>query len=97
MSQHRVYQALGNAHQIFGCDRELFMCNTLALITLSIFTYNFITLIATVFMCSFVYFALYQMGKYDRRARHVWIRSLRYKPYYLAHCQYANRSYKDTR
>ena len=93
MREHRVYKALGNCTQILGCDRELFMCNTLALVTLSIFTYNFVTLIITCTMCLMIYFCLYQMGKYDTRMRQVWLRSLRYKNYYTAHCQYSNQSF----
>ena len=84
MNGHYIYHALGARNQMLGCDRELFMLNLLVASALIFTALNLVVTIVTTLLALCTVFALQHMGKKDLLLRHIYIRQLRYKPYYLA-------------
>lgn len=94
MTEHHIYHALGTNHQMLGCDRELFMLNLLIASALIFTALNLLITVVTLSLALLTFFALQHMGKKDLLLRHVYIRQLRYRSYYLAQSPFMTRTSK---
>ncbi|MCK0525837.1 MULTISPECIES: VirB3 family type IV secretion system protein [unclassified Anaerobiospirillum] len=90
MSAHRIYHSLGNADQLFGCDRELFLFNLIFCTAVCMMSFDLTVFIASSLVFGLNFGLLYTMGKKDIWMRHIYVRQLHYYSYYLAqphlHC-----------
>lgn len=84
LSEHKIYHALSEQHQMLGCDRELFMLNLLVAAALIFTALNTFVTIGALILGSLTFMLLRRMGKKDLQMRHVYLRQLRYLPYYRA-------------
>lgn len=84
MAEHPIYKALGQSNEILGCDRELFLLNLLMGLALPLISVDLVVTIACAVVCLFNWFLLHQMGARDIMMRKVFVRQLKYQPYYLA-------------
>lgn len=83
-----IHKSLTRPQLIMGCDREVYL--TLVLITgiligpVGLFDNRIFPAIVGVVFWLCGTFGLSQMAKYDPHARHTFIRSFKYKPFYPA-------------
>lgn len=84
LKQHQIYHALGANNNMLGCDRELFMLNLLISAALIFTSLDLVVTVISSISAFVLFIVLQHMGKKDLLLRHVYIRQLRYKPYYLA-------------
>lgn len=91
---HNIYHALGQKSQILGCDRELFLINLLICSALIFTSVDLIISICAVVLSLIVFLLLHNMGNQDLLLRHVYLRQLRYKPYYSAQATFNRQNSK---
>lgn len=94
-SGHVIYQPLGQPQVIFGCDREVFLVIVLILVCVNVTSYSFMIFLASSALALVSFVGLYQMGQKDIHLRRVWLRSLKYCPYYLAQASFNTSSFKN--
>lgn len=82
--EHTIYHALGHKPTFLGCDRELFMLNVLICISFLILSFNVAISIGACLLAIFNFYLLLKMGERDEFLRQVYLRQLKYRPYYVA-------------
>lgn len=94
MLKQHVCLAIFEEQSFLGCDRELTMtlmifCTGLALLSADL-------LVAAVCLTAFLLglFILRLMAQADLRIRHIYIRQLRYRPYYTAQAKLKRPPYR---
>lgn len=92
--EHKIYDAIGNRPTFWGCDRELFMSNILICLSLVFLSFNLFVIVSSILLAFFVFFLLVKMGERDDILRFVYIRQLKYRPYYIAQGNVRSKTYK---
>lgn len=81
---HVIYQALGAKNQMLGCDRELFMLNLLIAAAFIFTSMDTTVAIFAIALAIVIFMFLRYMGRKDLLLRHVYLRQLHYRSFYLA-------------
>lgn len=82
--EHTIYHALGHKPTFLGCDRELFMLNVLICISFVILSFNVVVSVGACLLSMFNFYLLIKMGERDEFLRQVYLRQIKYRPYYVA-------------
>ncbi|MCR5085567.1 MAG: VirB3 family type IV secretion system protein [Succinivibrionaceae bacterium] len=84
MSTHRIYGSIRQQHTFMGCDRELSLITLLVLIPIPLFLWSGTVLLASLGLAAAALTLLRRMARHDLLLRKVYLRSLRYAPFYSA-------------
>ncbi len=96
MSVHAIYPALQQRQQFLGCDRELCQIWLLICFALGFCAGSLQTAAFCLAMFLIGFYLLRQMGKADLMLRQIFIRQLKYRPYYPAKdglCSHGGKRY----
>lgn len=89
--KHPIYQSVLRKQSFLGCDRELCMLLVFITIVGSIFSFSLIATIMFLVVFTVLYLCLLKMAKDDLFLRKVYLKNIRYRPYYLAQKSYFSR------
>ena len=82
--KHPIYQSVLRKQSFLGCDRELCMLLVFITIVGSIFSFSLVATVVLLLVFIVLYLCLLKMAKDDLYLRKVYLKNIRYKPYYLA-------------
>ncbi len=89
--KHPIYQSVLRKQSFLGCDRELCMLLVFITIVGCIFSFSLVATVVLLLVFIVLYLCLLKMAKDDLYLRKVYLKNIRYKPYYLAHKTYYSR------
>ncbi len=89
--KHPIYQSVLRKQSFLGCDRELCMLLVFITIVGSIFSFSLVATVVLLLVFIVLYLCLLKMAKDDLYLRKVYLKNIRYKPYYLAQKTYYSR------
>ncbi len=89
--KHPIYQSVLRKQSFLGCDRELCMLLVFITIVGSIFSFSLVATVVLLLVFIMLYLCLLKMAKDDLYLRKVYLKNIRYKPYYLAQKTYYSR------
>ena len=89
--KHPIYQSVLRKQSFLGCDRELCMLLVFITIVGSIFSFSLVATVVLLLVFIVLYLCLLKMAKDDLYLRKVYLKNIRYKPYYLSQKTYYSR------
>lgn len=89
--KHPIYQSVLRKQSFLGCDRELCMILVFITIVGSIFSFSLVAALVFLLIFAVLYLCLLKMAKEDLFLRKVYLKNIRYKPYYLAQKPYYSK------
>lgn len=89
--KHPIYQSVLRKQSFLGCDRELCMLLVFITIVGSIFSFSLVAALVFLLIFAVLYLCLLKMAKEDLFLRKVYLKNIRYNPYYLAQKPYYSR------
>ena len=89
--KHPIYQSVLRKQSFLGCDRELCMLLVFITIVGSIFSFSLVATVVLLLVFIVLYLCLLKMAKDDLYLRKVYLKNIRYKPYYLEQKTYYSR------
>ena len=89
--KHPIYQSVLRKQSFLGCDRELCMLLVFITIVGSIFSFSLVATVVLLLVFIVLYLCLLKMAKDDLYLRKVYLKNIRYKPYYIKKKTYYSR------